>query len=214
MFLKFLLLFTISILLFIDCYAQINEVFSGSYRHTTKTSFVRDSNSELLPFNEFPSIINYLESLPADSIFIKKYPDVRRKSSNDMKRTIEENINVEIDSCWIFDINHESDKDYHIIVGNSADVSTATFLNVEVTGLPPDSTIDTEQMKQVRTILLKMFPNLKANGYTEIMPPVKVRIKGSAIFDGDHTAGTIGHKSQKPKTVWEIHPVYSIEPLN
>jgi hypothetical protein len=56
-----------------------------------------------------------------------------------------------------------------------------------------------------------VFPLLLA-----LVPPKHVTLEGSLYFDGSHGAGgksDPGPGWAKPKTVWEIHPVYKLVAL-
>jgi hypothetical protein len=197
--------------------AHIKEVFSGTYRSTAKTSFVRDDKGDLLDFKSYSSIHNFLDAMPTYESYIKKYPDILSSGSkvnpNDMPRTEEELKNVQIDRCWILFINHMDDGDFHIIIGSKPNPETAAFLDIEVSALPNKRSKDTNLMINLRKKLLKMFPDIPNSSYKKIDPPLEVKVQGSVFFDGAHKPGELGPADYNPQTVWEIHPVYDIEPL-
>jgi hypothetical protein len=46
-----------------------------------------------------------------------------------------------------------------------------------------------------------------------ISPPIHLRVTGALFFDGAHAIGSVGPAYAKPFTVWENHPVLTIECL-
>jgi len=104
------------------------------------------------------------------------------------------------------------DNDFHVILGTSAS-SGAKFLNVEVSGVP--SSGDPTAFREARRQLLKVIGNQSLHSsFTRFSKPLKVKVTGSLYFDADHVAGQVGPAYAKPKTVWEIHPVTSIEKVS
>jgi hypothetical protein len=68
-------------------------------------------------------------------------------------------------------------------------------------------------------MFLTFFKTTPPSGsFVHITPaPIHVSIVGSLYFDGDHSAGgksDPGPAWAKPQSVWEIHPIYKITPLN
>jgi hypothetical protein len=191
------------------------EVFCGIYRAGPKTSFYKVSG-QLAQFQKFVDVKELLQSLPKDSSMRDRYnwglhvaPTVR---------VTEERMNVEITTGYIVAVKPgEDDRDFHVIVSDSPNHSGATFMNVEVSGLPQDG-VDNDDFARARDEIRSVLPDGSDHGTSYILlhEPVKVTVKGSVYFDGDHRAGCKtcpGPASAKPRTVWEIHPVYSFEKI-
>jgi hypothetical protein len=192
------------------------EDFKGHYRKEAKTSIVRTASGNIAPAKRFTGLVKLLASLAPIDTMKQKHPKLFVKAGDEKaaksapgKRVLEEKKNVEV-VCWLHHVKSESDDDFHLIVGSSANAAKAAFLTGEVSGLPSkgkDRTILRTARQQLNDLLQRPVPTSK---YTNLTPPRKVRIKGSLFFDGDHLPGKIGPGKDKPKTVWEIHPVVSI----
>ena len=107
----------------------------------------------------------------------------------------------------------ETDNDFHVIIGSSADPATATYMNVEVSGLPamaddPNFT-DLQNAREQLTGLAGHEPS--DVHYEAFTPPLPVTVTGSLLYDGDHVPGEVGPIGHKPQTTWEIHPVTNIQ---
>jgi hypothetical protein len=108
----------------------------------------------------------------------------------------------------------EDDHDFHVIAGDKNCSSSGCFMNVEVSGWPPDThSPDRPVLKAVRQSFLDFFDGEDpgTSGYDKPRPLIPVTISGSLFFDMDHKAGTIGPTCCRPSTAWEIHPVTAIE---
>jgi hypothetical protein len=191
------------------------EVFCGTYRAGPKTSFYK-VNGQLAEFETFDDVKELVQGLPKDQAMRNKY-DWGLKSGP-KRRVIEERLNVEITTGYIVAVKPgEDDRDFHVIVSNSPNRAGATFMNVEVSGLPVNE-VDNDDFVRARDEIRSLLPSGSGQGTRYIMldPPAKVTIKGSVFFDGDHRAGCPkcpGPAAAKPRTVWEIHPVYSIQTI-
>jgi hypothetical protein len=187
--------------------------FSGSYRKTSKTSIVRNNNGAVSPVENHKTVKALLKLLGPDSLMRNKYPELGNKHSNALRES-EELRNVEI-VAWLYDIKKQNDNDFHVVIGSSAKRSKAVFMNTEVSGLPVAPGDDRDSLTAARAELLGIVQggsfSTKNSG-----TPIKVRIRGSVLFDGDHTPGgstSPGPAYAKPQTVWEIHPIFRIEKI-
>ena len=201
--------------------AHLDDEFAGSYRKRAKTSIVRSlSTDHISRVKKFDNLDKLLIYLPRDEFVRDKYPDLKIHSGDPQRRKIEELHNVEV-TCWVHAVKYEGgngDRDFHIIVGDLPDTADATFMNVEVSGLPPATSHNYQPLKEVRKEFLDLFEDYNfTTSFKRIDPPRKVKIKGSLFFDGghNHSCGTCpGPSYAKPGTVWEIHPIYSIIGVN
>jgi hypothetical protein len=131
-----------------------------------------------------------------------------------------EKRNVEVD-CWLYHTRKEDDHDFHLILGSTATEAIATaYLTAEVSGLPEGGK-DVDKLKaacrQFNDLCKQHLSQDKLDDikdkYLDFTPPLRVRVRGSLFFDGQHKPGTIGPGKHKPKKAWEIHPMISIEAL-
>jgi hypothetical protein len=170
--------------------------FAGVARARAKTSYV---SGQAQAFN---SISDIIKSLPTDNT-------MRKKLNANSARIAEEMKNVSLSlNVYLFAIKKESDNDYHLIIGDNKDVSKATFLNAEVSGLParPDA-----KMQKVRDYVESHFIQVCGPSYAVFSQnPIPIKISGSVFYDVDHLPGEIGPVGLQPKTSWEIHPIASI----
>jgi hypothetical protein len=187
--------------------------FCGTYRAGPKTSFYK-INGQLADFEAFANVKDLVQTLPKDQAMRTKYGWSLQAAPK--ARVTEERLNVEITEGYIVAVKPgEDDRDFHVIVSSSPNRSGATFMNVEVSGLPLNG-VDTDEFVRVRGEIQSLLPSgsNQGSGYIMLNPAIKVSIKGSVYFDGDHQAGCQrgcpGPARAKQQTVWEIHPVYSI----
>jgi hypothetical protein len=196
------------------------DVFTGHYRLAVKTAIFRDASGQIVPAEQVADIPTLLGSLPADPAMRAKYPDmlVAADAAPETKlaatpfRVAEEQRNVTI-PAWIWFVRKETDNDYHVIIGSSADSGSATYMNVEVSGLPASSGdpnyADLQNARAQLTNLVGHEPgSLKYEPFT---PPLPVSVTGSLLYDGDHIPGEVGPTGYRPTTTWEIHPVTTIQ---
>lgn len=191
--------------------------FKGRYRAGPKTSIVRQGeNGPILdPEKSYSDLGMLLDGLVPDSVMLEKYPDLASKWRYPNEREPEERKNVAV-TGWVYAIKFEGgkkgDNDFHVILGSSAERRTARYMTVEVSGLPSAGQ-DRPVLREVRQKLLELFPKeFVAGRFLRTEPPRKVAVKGSLFYDGEHDYGTRpGPSYAKPQTLWEIHPVYSLE---
>jgi hypothetical protein len=195
------------------------NVFAGNYRKAVKTAIFRDASGQIVPAQPVADIPTLLASVPKDDAMRTKYPDMvldatatpEQKLAAVPVRVPEEQRNVTI-PAWIWYVKKETDNDFHVIVGSSADPTAVTYMNVEVSGLPDTAGdpnfADLENARQQLLALVKHEPcNTHYEAFT---PPHPVTITGSLLFDGDHKPGEVGPTGHQPQTTWEIHPVTAI----
>jgi len=196
------------------------EVFTGHYRLAVKTGIFRDADGQIAPAEQVADIPALLGSLPSDADMRAKYPDleVDPNASPETKlavtpfRVAEEQRNVTI-PAWIWHVRKETDHDFHVIIGSSADPAAVTYMNVEVSGLPgaaddPNFADLQNAREQLRGLVGHDPSNLR---YEALTPPLPVTVTGSLLYDGDHVPGQVGPTGHKPQTTWEIHPVTTIQ---
>ena len=196
---------------------HLDEKFEGTYRKTSKTSIVRNKTTlKISSPHIFANVGELLDFTLPDVDMKEKYSDLKVKTTNKRRKT-EELYNVEV-VCWIHGVKYEGgtdgDRDFHIIIGDDEDINEAKpFMNAEISGLP-SSGKNLQPLHDVRKQFLDMFSSYNFNTeFEHIDPPVKVRLRGSLFFDGAHghsCASCPGPSWAKPKTVWEIHPIYSV----
>ena len=198
--------------------------FKGHYRDKPKTSIVRRIvGGRISSPARYANLKDLLNALPADSVMRTKYPALNQKMSGfPEKREVEELRNVEVD-CWIYAVAFEDgrgskkgDDDFHAVLGDSPNPAHARYMSSEIAGLPVTG-VNRAPLTDARRKFLQLFPGHSfTSTFVQISPPKKVKVRGSLFFDGDHEAGCTtcpGPRWAKPKTVWEIHPIYSIEAL-
>lgn len=182
--------------------------FNGHYRAAAKTSYVPGPTEQCLSLSEV------MDTLLADERMREKYPELSNKKTALTTRVDQEQRNVCVHG-YLYAVKLErhrhGDNDIHIILGSHIS-GKARFLTAEVSGVP--RTGDKTPFIKVRQQLLKILGRHKLHsGYTRIKKPIKIRVTGSLFFDADHVAGQVGPKYAKPRTVWEIHPVKTIEKI-
>jgi hypothetical protein len=148
--------------------------------------------------------------LATDTRMAKDYPGLLKKKDNLTPRISLEKRNVRV-TAWIYWVVREGDHDFHVIIGNTPELtSTTVFMNSEVSGLPeatPTKRPFPQRRKDIRALLANQ-PN--ENGLFN--PPVPVYVTGSLLWDGEHRApNNVGTAELKPKKAWEIHPIKELK---
>jgi hypothetical protein len=183
--------------------AYITE-YVGQVRATAKTSMATRKTET------FETVGDFLASLPTDNYM--RQTGVNNKSL----RTVDENRNVLLKKAFIFHITKEADQDFHLIVGDLNEKGEkVNILNVEIAGLPKDKTTRNYFfLERTRRQLYEKYPDFFTGNRKTLSPKTKfpeITVRGSLFFDSHHTPDQIGSGSEKPKSVWEIHPVTYIE---
>jgi hypothetical protein len=176
------------------------EIFHGSYRAEAKTSFARGK------LERFADVEDLFGPLPTDSQMANDDPELLKKKDNLTPRIPLEKRNVKV-AAWIYWVVPEGDHDFHVIIGNTAQLtSTTVFMNSEVSGLPvanPAQRPFPRRRKDIRAILAN-----HSHEHGLFNPPVAVYVTGSLLWDGEHRApNNVGAAELKPKKAWEIHPI-------
>ena len=190
----------------------VNLPFTGQYRKDSKTSFVKNGEQEI-KYEHFDNLSALMKTLPPDDSMRTSFPQI---TSKDFPRTQQESRNVEV-IAYIYGAKLEGDNDLHVVMANSPNNGETVFMNTELSGLPADEGADFDSLIAIRQKFVSIFPksNFTSGGYATLGLK-KVSIRGSLIFDADHTPGCSscpGPKAAKPKTVWEIHPILGIDVL-
>jgi hypothetical protein len=171
-----------------------------SFRATAKTSFAPGT------LETFSTLDSLFAPLPKDSKMTQQFPPLVGGAGNNTPRVAPEKRNVKV-LAWIYWVNNETDQDFHVILGSTSQLTTATiFMNSEVSGLPaahPTQSPFPKDRADIRAILAK-HPN--ANGL--FVTPVPVTVFGSLLWDGEHRfPNNVGPKKLRPTKAWEIHPI-------
>ena len=195
----FLLLFVLSVALYTcrtvpTSYNSSTDSFAGHDRAQAKTT-PATGNPQVVA-----TITELLQIIPSDAAFISS--GITRSS----RRTIIEQKNYTVTNAFLYGISHESDNDFHLILGDSLGNN---FMNAEASGLPASNSPAYTTLNDVRSSIKKAIgiQFLSQRGYTVFKIPKKVTVTGSLFFDADHAPGVVGFGKCKPNTSVEIHPI-------
>jgi len=195
------------------------DVFTGHYRLAVKTAIFRDADGQIVPAEQVADIPTLLGSLPSDNAMRATYPDLlvdatappETKLAATPFRVAEEQRNVTI-PAWIWYVRKETDNDFHVIIGSSADPAAVTYMNVEVSGLPVAADDPNfADLQSARDQLVSLAGQPSDVHYEAFTPPLPVSVTGSLLYDGDHVPGEVGPFGHRPGTTWEIRPVTTIQ---
>ena len=183
--------------------APARDVFTGKYRKTAKTTFTSAR------VENFPTLETLFVPLTADHVMVAQFPQLRGTRGNDTPRVAPERRNVKV-RAWLYWAERESDRDFHVILGNTAQLTSATlFMNTEVSGLPeanPTKRPFPQRLSDIRALLAK-HPHKRGL----FVNPVPVEVTGSLFWDGQHRAPhTVGPEGLRPTKAWEVHPIKQI----
>ncbi len=182
------------------------DAFDGADRRRAKTSI---SKAKVESYNNLNDMIATLP--PDDDMGVNHNPRISKTTTS--TRVVEENRNVHIKSAWIYAYKRETDEDYHVLIGSSKNKKSATFFNIEVSGLPSASASSYARLKKVRSAFEELIGdhNNCSGKYEEqfMSHPKEIEFTGSLFFDILHyeNKASIGHKFAKAKSYWEVHPV-------
>jgi hypothetical protein len=179
--------------------------FAGTARKAAKTS-VSPADTEL-----FADLVALIDSLPAETEMINHDPEIEDDASSD--RVAKEHRNVRA-PMFLYAASREEDNDFHLIVGTDPETPPLVCMNVELSGLPPQSSDHFEPLRDVRDVF-KAFLSATPFGlpgfrYDFYDPPIPVDVEGSIFFDITHATGSRpGPQSLRPfiPVIWEIHPI-------
>ena len=186
--------------------APKSDNFGGTQRKAAKISIATGRTKT------FKTVTTLIGSLPTDDQMIKRKPKIGRGANSG--RVPEEMRNVGV-SAFLYAASREDDNDFHLIIGGDPQGTSEMYLTVEVSGLPPKTSPAFAKLNTARNAYKKFFgTNLPGMTYDFYSPPIPVKLKGSLFFDAGHATGSrpgpASLKSRMP-TVWEIHPITSIE---
>ncbi len=111
---------------------------------------------------------------------------------------------------------HESDGDWHLELTRGSDSPRDSCLVVEIPPTLPDGLYGL-----ARADLDRLLAGAPVTAAGEVTAPVRLRVIGTAFFDGEHrggpdrrdqTDGSHGHCNLSARALWEIHPVYWVRP--
>ncbi len=188
-----------------------DDIFEGQHRKTPKTTVVHGGENEV--FEDVDELIGYFES-----------PERKQEQwwGKAIKKTTEERneeielVNVTVKQAWIYEISHQGDNDYHLLIGVNPDTDDGRYLNAEISAINPESP-DAKDLWELRKLFKKQYEDYSGKslpkGYTQPMNPIHIRLSGSIFLDADHGRRAVGHGDIKNFTSWEIHPITSIQIL-
>lgn len=177
-----------------------SDVFSGKYRAEAKTSFAPGG------VETFRTLNGLFGPLPKDNKMAQDFPPLIVRRGNVSPRIALEKRNVRV-PAWIYWVARESDKDFHVVLGSTARLTTATmFMNTEISGLPAANPTRSPFPQRRATIRAILANHENANGL--FVTPVPVTVSGSLFWDGEHRSpNTVGPEGLQPAKAWEIHPI-------
>lgn len=180
------------------------DVFAGQYRKTAKTSFTSGTATS------FATLGSLLGPLPQDSSMSQQFPALLTQA--DTARIVLEKRSVKV-NAFIYWVGSEDDRDFHVILGSTPQLTTTTvFMNSEISGLPPSHPTQSpfpQRRADIRAIL-KHHENVKGLFVT----PVPVSMTGSLFWDGEHRfPDNVGPETLRPTKAWEIHPIKLVAEL-
>ena len=180
--------------------SSTSEIFQGSCRAAAKTSF---ASGRIETFRTLDSLFG---PLPQDNKMAQQFPKLLVKRGNVSPRVASERRSVKV-PAWIYWVARESDRDFHVILGSTAQLtSTTIFMNSEISGLPaanPSRSPFPQRRSDIRKILAN---HRNENGL--FVKPVAIQVSGSLLWDGEHRApNNVGPEGLRPTKAWEIHPV-------
>lgn len=183
-------------------FAARGDAYSGKSRKAAKTS-IADADVE-----RFEDLRALTASLHSEEHMMSLRPPITTEPESDRRE--EENRNVRLDA-FLFAASREDDNDFHLIIGTDPDAGRLLCMNVEVSGLPPESSDAFRTLKRVRDVYKAFFNGRLPGERYEFYPQrIPITIQGSLFFDVNHvTGGRPGPEKLRRfiPTVWEIHPI-------
>ncbi len=186
-----------------------SEVFKGKFRPEAKTSYARSAKEKV---TDVESLLN---GLPTDAQMTEQHHELVAKDKNHQNhvpRIPAETRNVTV-KAWLYWVGHQSDDDYHLILGDTSELTSQTvFMNAEISGLPPGKPSQ-QPFVRLRDDLRKVLA-ISPNKKGAFVNPLPVRVTGSLLWDGEHrNPHNVGPKKPvdiRPKKAWEIHPIHDL----
>jgi hypothetical protein len=182
------------------------DSFAGSDRKAAKLS---KAQAETEKFSDLKDLI---ASLTPETKMIKHKPPITTAPTSDRVKEEERNVSV---AAFLYAASHETNNDFHLIVGRNHKLAPEMYMTMEVSGLPPKGGAAFKDLNSARSAY-KNFFGAKAPGFTYDFydPPIPIKIEGSLFFDKTHATGLRpGPQSLKSRmpTIWEVHPLTSIK---
>ena len=182
------------------------DKFAGTARKKAKISISGG------PLKTYKDLKNLMAALTSDDAMANRTPKIKTTATSG--RVTEEEKNVKV-KAFLYAASREDDNDFHLIIGRAPSKTPEMYMTMELSGLPPDNSPALATLTAARDAYKAFFKNnLPGFTYDFYDPPIPVRIAGSLFFDASHATGTRpGPQSLKSRmpTVWEVHPVTSIE---
>ena len=191
--------------------AAASEIFNGKFRAEAKTSYSKGRKEQAT------DIESLLKKLPTDVQMTNEHPELIAKDKNHQNhqpRIDREQRNVTV-KAWMYWVGHQGDNDYHVILGNTSQLTSATvFMNAEISGLPPVGSNQQPFVGLRSTLKSTLAAHPNKNG--AFVTPLPVGITGSLLWDGEHrNPNNVGPKKPvdiRPRKAWEIHPIHDFNP--
>jgi hypothetical protein len=187
-----------------------SDVFTGKFRPEAKTSYAIRKNEKLT------YVDTLMRNLPTDMQMTQQHHELVTKGKN--RQNHEPRIDLETRNvtvqAWLYWVGHQTDNDYHLILGDTAELTSKTvFMNSEVSGFPPARPTQRPFMDLRRELRQLIADNANKNG--AFITPVPMRITGSLLWDGEHrNPHNVGPKKPvdiRPTKAWEIHPINDLK---
>lgn len=189
--------------------APSGDNFAGTDRKAAKLSIAT------APMEIFQDVQDVIGSLVPESKMTAHKPPIKTTATSG--RVKEENRNVHV-GAFIYAASHESDNDFHLIVGRDPNALPEVYMTMELSGLPPASSASFMPLQTARDAFKAFFDqqaggNLPGPSYDFYDPPIAVTVEGSLFFDMTHASGSrpgpASLKSRMP-VIWEVHPITKI----
>ena len=194
---------------------EVYEDFRGLYRARAKTEYaiVNGGFARVEEFADLEALKAFLRP-QIDQIMRCRYPHLSEANTDATQRVLEERHTVAV-VAYLHAVKHEhgphADNDFHVMLGSSPTPGEGIFITAEASALSPDGA-HRVRMAKARSELLSIIGPCQCNGrFVQVSPPIRVRVVGSLLFDGAHGIGSVGPSYAKPFSVWEIHPILSID---
>ena len=198
----------------------VNMPFRGASREGPKTQYAKSANGRLLPVEAFADLDALQKALPPDDSMRSKYA----KNMDGASRLPEELRNVSVVAYihaakldyGIDAHGTQGDLCFQVILGTSPKHGEGRFFTAKVSALPKDKvdittfSVARQQLTQLLMYVARVPGSEFHAKFAEVDRPIKVKVAGSLLFDGDRKSG-IGPDYAKAGSVWEIHPVLSID---
>ena len=182
---------------------QMDVKFSGHARGAARTSIAAAATVE-----EFATLEDLLDSLPADDVMVKQR--ISLEASSD--RVPEEVRHVKVREVWLYAARIDDDQDVRLIIGTNPRTVPRFYLVAVATGLPLASAPAHDALRAVREDVFEALGHrMPGRAYGILKPPVRVQITGSLLYDVEQSPGATAPQRLKPATAWEIHPITSLQ---